>query len=70
MRSIDAVFSMFICEPEMWNVSLSDNYTYSVFAALPQAKTQAQRLAWCFFFANFRREAARSSRLNSEKDVD
>ena len=48
----------------MW--SLWSSHTYSVFAALPQAKTQAQRFAWCFFFADFRRKAASSARFNSE----
>jgi len=47
---------------------LLGHHTYSFFAALPQAKTQAQRLARSFFFADFRRKAAGSSRFNSEKE--
>lgn len=46
---------------------LASSHTYGIFAALPQAETQAQGFARRFFFGDFGRKAARLSRLNSGK---
>lgn len=49
---------------------LVGRHTYRVFVAPPQTETQAQRFEWSFFFGDFRRKAASSSRFNPERETD